>query len=449
MGGVINIITKDPENIEDTNLELGVGSYDTKLMNLSHSFLTDKSSLMFVYDDLNSDGYRDNSLMDRNDIFVKYKYNISNNLLLHISLRYNDTETKFPGAVDVGNSGFKNNIDRNIKITLEQILANKDRVFTIYNNNKDFYSETSFTTDRDILKKGFSLKETNYKFNSHILNYGIDINDNDFDDNLYDSLDDKVLNRSIFLQDRYELSNKSTIISGVRYDDNEKYGDNWSPRLGYIYKINTNLNFNFNAGESYRTPSFLDASGTNDLEPAENKFYDLGLKYNSENCFREISFFRREVENYIFYDKNTFTTLNLDKVTMKGLEVSAQRTLNEFWKIQFNYTYLDAENSFTDKQLIDMPYNKANLKLSYNKNNIKYVLNNTFVGERESVNRFYGMPDVKMDSYFVSDLKISNKLTENTELAVEINNLFDREYQVVDGYPMPGRNFMVNVSTKF
>mgnify|MGYP006310108299 CR=1 FL=1 len=54
-----------------------------------------------------------------------------------------------------------------------------------------------------------------------------------------------------------------------------------------------------------------------------------------------------------------------------------------------------------------------------------------------------------MEAYFVSDLTYIRNLNDKTSLSVEIKNLFDRDYEVVDGYPMPGRNFMVNLSTNF
>lgn len=57
-----------------------------------------------------------------------------------------------------------------------------------------------------------------------------------------------------------------------------------------------------------------------------------------------------------------------------------------------------------------------------------------------------------LDNYTVCDLNFSKniKVTERDyKVKLAVNNLFDQDYQVNDGYPMPGRNFMLNLSTKF
>ena len=82
--------------------------------------------------------------------------------------------------------------------------------------------------------------------------------------------------------------------------------------------------------------------------------------------------------------------------------------------------------------------------MKYKKDNMKYIFNNRFTGERTDYSS-----EEDMDSYFISDLKIIRNVNDDTELKISINNLFDKDYEVVDGYPMPGRNFMVNLSTKF
>jgi len=57
-----------------------------------------------------------------------------------------------------------------------------------------------------------------------------------------------------------------------------------------------------------------------------------------------------------------------------------------------------------------------------------------------------------MPSHFILNTGIKFPLNIREQpfsVNFSINNLFDKDYEVVDGYPMPGRNFMVNLSTKF
>lgn len=462
MGGVINIITKDADEESQTEVEFGLGSFNTQNYILTTNYNFDNSSIFFSYDKLTSDEHRDDpdqkSSLDRDDIFLKYKYNLSKISNVNITYRHNNTESNYPGSDANDDYGSRDDQDENLKISLEQNLENRDRTFIVYNNEREMYDKTRSTwsltgyntTNIDILKRGFTYKETNYHFDNHIINYGFDIIENEVEDNeLLSNNKHENLNKALYIQDKFKINN-NIFVYGVRYDDHDKYGSNFSPKFGYIYEITDNWNFNFNYGESFRAPTFLDlygSGGNENLKAEEGKTFDIGFKYSDSICRREITFFKRDFEQLItyIYNFNTYTGMmeNIDEANIKGLELLTSRKVNENWDVDFAYTYLEARDDSVDGQSLNMPYNQIALNLKYNNNNYKAVLDNRYVDETNS----YG--GGKVDSYFISDLKLSTNLDENKELAFEINNLFDKDYEVVDGYPMPGRNFMVNLSTKF
>ncbi|CCU79290.1 TonB-dependent receptor [Halanaerobium saccharolyticum subsp. saccharolyticum DSM 6643] len=458
MGGVINIITKDADEESQTEVKFGLGSFNTQNYSLTTNYNFEKSSLLFSYDKLTSDEHRDDpdqkSSLDRNDIFLKYKYDLSKESDVNITYRLNNTESNYPGSDSNDDYGSRDDQDENIKISLNQNLENIDRTFLVYNNEREMYDKTRSTwsltgyntTNLDILKRGFTYKETNYHFDNHIINYGFDIIENEVEDNeLLTNNKHDNLNKALYIQDKFRLNN-NIFVFGARYDDHDKYGSNLSPKFGYIYEITDNWNFNFNYGEAYRAPTFLDLygfGGNEDLNVEEGKTFDIGFKYSDSICRREITFFKRDFEQLITYNNDTDVMENIDEADIKGIELLTSRNLYDNWNIDFSYTYLEARDDSVDGQSLNMPYNQIALNIKYNNDNYKSVLNNRYVDETNS----YG--GGKVDSYFISDLKISTSLDENKELAFEINNLFDKDYEVVDGYPMPGRNFMVNLSTKF
>ena len=213
-----------------------------------------------------------------------------------------------------------------------------------------------------------------------------------------------------------------------------------------VYKISENLSFNANAAESFRAPTFLDLygfGGNENLKAEEGKTFDVGFKYSDSVCKREITFFKRKFDNLINYSYDTKLMENIEEADIKGIELLTSRTLYDNWNVNLAYTYLEARDDSGEGQSLNMPYNQIALNIKYDNKNYKTVLDNRYVDETNS----YG--GGKVDSYFISDFKISTNLDDNKELAFEINNLFDKDYEVVEGYPMPGRNFMVNLSTKF
>ncbi|SDG81213.1 TonB-dependent receptor plug domain-containing protein [Halanaerobium congolense] len=467
MGGVINIITKDGEDIEKTNFSVGLGSFDTRKMNFSSGFNTEKANFLISYDDLYSDGHRDQetSETDREDVFLKYKYSLSNNSDLSLSFKYNDSYIEFPGNTLSKSNGVMDDIDRNINLILNQSYQNKDRKISFNMNNKDFHAITydynDYETDTEVKSYGLSYQESRY-FDQHTLGYGIDIINNEvkseinrYDYNLFsyvkDTYDKENMNKALFIQDKYEINSKNILDFGIRYDDHEEFGSELSPKLGYIYKIKDNFNFNFSAAQSYRAPSFYELYGTygnSDLDTEKSNSYDMGFKYETEKGYSEITLFKRDVEDLIVTDYTKSININEDEADISGMEYSLNHELTKQFEFDFNYTYLDAKNS-NDKQLIDMPYHKLNLDVHYKMDKTKISMLNRFVGERNDVQNTPPYKVVKSSSYFVSDLRISNNLTKNIRLSLEINNLFDKEYEVINDYPMPGRNFMVNLSTKF
>jgi len=459
MGGVINIVTQDADQENKTEIDLGLGSYNTQNYILTTNYNFDNSSIFISYDKLSSDDHRDDpdqeSALDRNDLFLKYKYNLSKKTTFNFSYRYNNVESNYPGSDANDDYGFRDDQDKNIKISLNQNLDNRDRTFLLYSNNREMYDRTRSTwsltgynlTDIDILKRGFNYKETNYYFDNHTLIYGFEIVENEVKDNQLETNNKHSnLNKSLYIQDKFRVNN-NIFVYGGRYDDHEEYGSNLSPKFGYIYQINNNWNFNFNYGESYRAPTFLDlytGFGSNEnLKVEEGKTFDLGFKYSDSICSREITFFKRNFEQLINYNSDTFMMENIDEAEIKGIELLTSRKIDDNWSVDFAYTYLEARDDSVDGQSLNMPYNQIALNTKYSGKNYKVVLDNRYVGETNS----YGGETV--ESYFLSDLRLSTNLSKNKELSVEINNLFDKDYEVVDGYPMPGRNFMVNLSTNF
>lgn len=460
MGGVINIITKEAKDIKKTNLKLESGSFDTQKYNLSHSFVNGNNSFILIYDKLSSDGHREKSSIEREDLFLKYNYQISQYSDLILSFKNNESETDYPGQDEdylsdqyiadpnkfISSNGSTEDSDQNINLTFKQNLENKDRKISVYNNDRTL-EDLKYNSTTDINKKGFSVIQTNY-FDKHTLSYGLDLIENGVETANYN---ENNLNKAIFIQNKYRYNKKTIFNLGARYDDHEEYGSEFSPRLGMVYKISENLSFNANAAESFRAPTFLNLyypnSGNRDLEPEKARSYDFGFKYNSSLGIGALNFFRREIEDLIVYvptgpfsgiNKNTNSSIR------KGMEISLGKEVLENLKINFNYTYLDSKNENSSEQIADMPYHKFGLNMKYKKGNMKYIFNNRFTGERTDY-----ISEEDMDSYFISDLKIIKNVNDDTELKISINNLFDKDYEVVDGYPMPGRNYMLSIGTKF
>ncbi|RLB65880.1 MAG: hypothetical protein DRH08_07395 [Deltaproteobacteria bacterium] len=57
---------------------------------------------------------------------------------------------------------------------------------------------------------------------------------------------------------------------------------------------------------------------------------------------------------------------------------------------------------------------------------------------------------VETGGFTVVDLSLSQQLFDSRcTLSASVDNLFDKDYSYVEGYPMPERNYQVNLSYRF
>jgi len=126
--------------------------------------------------------------------------------------------------------------------------------------------------DRSIITNVFGMKgkqsswysEIAYskKTNAHNLVTGINFNGENFTKKLPDSSalpNDNISTIGAFIQDDWKLSQQLTLQSGLRVDQNSKYGNFVLPRLSIMYKANNKVTMRIGGGAGYKTPSIFNS----------------------------------------------------------------------------------------------------------------------------------------------------------------------------------------------
>lgn len=453
MGGVINIITKDIGLDPETKVSASYGSYNNLIYSLSHSERIGDLGIRISYKDKNSDGLVDGEKLDQEIFHTKLKYDLNNYSDLTFSFENNDSKKSHFGFGAIND---QDDFLQNLQLKWTQEKENYKTTVDVYNN----YQERIYPSDNskhEKYQRGINFNNTNF-FENHTLNYGLEFKENEVKStNLIDN-EKTNLNKALFIKDNWNYNQKLDFIFAARYDDHEEYGSNLSPQIAVNYKLNNNYITYLSYAEAFKAPTFDDLYGyypsiygdylgNQDLEPEESKNYEIGLKFEKERYQGSIAYFERNVNNLInsyYYDtiKGINTAKNIEGTSeIQGIELDLESSLTEKLISNLNYTYLDARNN--DGERIDYnPYHNAKLKLAYNlteKSNIS-LSGNLLAGRKDR------------PSHFVLDTGIKLPLNikeQNFNVNFSINNILDKEYEVADGYPMPGRNFMLNLSTKF
>ena len=240
-----------------------------------------------------------------------------------------------------------------------------------------------------------------------------------------------------------------------------------SVSLGYKLSNSPNLRLRFLYKDIFRMPTFNDLYytfvGYNNLKPEYAKQYNIGLTgYHHFGFIEYISFktdfFYNRVKDKIVTipTKNLiiWSTQNIGLVNIKGLEWQAQMQTAPIMGLRYsvtcNYTYQEAtdvtdKNSATYNQQIPyIPFETfttlgtvayKSFSLSYNTlfNGYRFVL-----GENIYTNI--------IPSWWTSDISaLYNFKIEDSSLKIkgEINNIFNKQYEVIQSFPMPGRSYAI------
>lgn len=280
------------------------------------------------------------------------------------------------------------------------------------------------------------------------------------------------------------LNERLTLSGGLRYDRYEveminpagKTADDThlTPNLGLSFLLTDYLKLRIGYSQAFVMPSADHMAadyttwgktyvGNPDLSPETSVTYEGGVDIFYQSLSGSLTCFSTD-----FKDKIESITRangdqswdNLGKAKISGFEGNMGVDIGQFlgWGFEIKpyvgFTYLtNYEDETTGKDLLETSNMTASYGISVSDlNGFTARLNFAYYGEKTITDYESGWPyqDITVDGFTVADLTLSkvlfstvNKggLTVNTG----INNVFDREYEYVKGYPMPGRNFYVGL----
>jgi len=181
---------------------------------------------------------------------------------------------------------------------------------------------------------------------------------------------------SATLQDEWVLfARKLSLIPVLRVTHTDDFGTRISPKLGIICRPLWWLALKGNVESSYRPPNFSELyypdqgyiKGNPELTPEEALNWDIGVGCAFDRLFAEVIYFRRDVENLIYWlQAGPYTIMPQDTgpADFEGVEVTIESQPLRFVNISANYTFLQAISDATGEQLAGNPVHTANGSLS-------------------------------------------------------------------------------------
>ena len=393
VGGLINIITKNPKNAPsfstdvfrnnwgETNVDLGLKTNVGK----TASLLTGINYFNYSNPiDNNKDNFTDVTLQDRISVFQKWNFNRKSNKLFSMAGRffYEDRwggemqwEKKYRGGNEVyGESIYTKRWELLGAYELpvaEKILFSFS--YTDHDQNS-VYGDIPYLAKQRI---GFGQLTLDKKINHHDILLGTALRYQFYDDNTTATIHEDInWIPSFFVQNEIQLTEKHKLLLGARYDYNSNHGSIFTPRLAYKWKINDSNILRFNAGTGFRivnlfTEEHAALTGSRDVivleELKPERSYNANLnhlkKFYSKNgnfIGLETTAWYTRFSNSIVpdYDTNPNQIIykNLDGYAVtKGISTNVDMVFNTGLKVILGATYMNVtktENKLTMQQIL-------------------------------------------------------------------------------------------------
>jgi len=311
VGGLINIITKNPTNAPVFSADYFTTSYFESNLDLGMKFNAGKKAISllgvnyFNYDqiiDKDKDNFTDVTLSERISIFNKWSFKRNNNRLFTIAARgmYEDRwggdirwEKKYRGGDEIyGESIYtkRGELIGSYQLPFEEKLMLSFSGNVHYQDSR--YGTTSYIANQKI---GFLQLTWDKKIGRNDLLAGIANRYTYYDDNTPATKEaESTWLPGIFVQDEITFSQKSQILLGMRYDYNSIHGSIFTPRVAYRFKANENTIFRLNAGTGFRvvnlfTEDHAALTGSRDVVIANNLNSEQSVNVNL-NYIQKINF---------------------------------------------------------------------------------------------------------------------------------------------------------------
>ena len=437
---------------------------------------------------------RENSDYNTQSFDADVTYSENDKVMLKLFANYTHFERGVPG-IDIGYAtGTARQIDKNIFAggsffrRISGVLSMKSTIG--YRNALQKYFDPAtfgFSTPINSFYRLHNISASNVFSYSAKENFsfdaGAEVSFNDISSNETD--EGSQVQAAVFWAGKYEKQfNNSmafTLYPTLRYDHFSNINDKnvVTGKLGINIKPipGAELHFKSSFGNNFSAPTFNELYwkdiGNPDLKPERSLSFDAGIYYRlnlmAENEL-EISYYNINTSDRILWTPESaaiWKPINVGKVKSEGVDISLRSVFTISNRLtsqtSINYTFGSALKKNQDypgdpsynKQLIYLPKEmvKASIMLNYLTTSkfIKFVSFSLFYNF--STRRYTNFENTEFNPrYDVLDGNIGLGFQQgDVEFGLKFiaNNIFNESYSVLPGYPMPLRNFKMELNIKY
>ncbi|MBP8203314.1 MAG: TonB-dependent receptor [Pseudomonas sp.] len=290
--------------------------------------------------------------------------------------------------------------------------------------------------------------------------------------------DYRDLTRSVAIEDLLDLSSDWRLRLGVSHEEREARevyfwpsgttrANNWLAELSH--DLSDTVEAFTSLAHKTRLPTIKDrysarlgtALPNPSLKPEVARHVELGLRGKPwADASGEAALFYSDIHDLIQNatvnneacgGKTCNQAQNIGRARHRGVELSLQQALGQYWQLGGAYTYLDRDN-LDDRNipLTDSPAHKLFAHVSWLPSE-RWEVQVSVEAERGREISAVAAPSRYAQSSGFNTVGSKAVWKPRTDLALEagVSNLGNKNYELSDGYPMPGRTWFTNASFNF
>ncbi len=306
-------------------------------------------------------------------------------------------------------------------------------------------------------------------------------NDKNFTTTLKAPIDNATdISHGLYLHQEYKVNFAKpeitiSISPSIRYDEMElrsgnltRFEHQWSPSFTLFSSVGkeNKIYLKTSISKSFRVPTFSDlfyqdvrVEGKPDLLPEKSLNREIGIGWDINffgNLKGEINFYNYSIDDMIVWKLGSFEVFrpfnNDAEITGQTYSLNYQLPKNNF-AFFVSYTHLAPldknDNKTTHNKIIPYrPQHSVKSKINFGYKNFNGIINFRFVG-----NRFVTVSNtVVLPYYYALDIALLQELSitqVKTILKLSVNNITNELYEVIRGYPVPGREFRLGITLSY
>jgi vitamin B12 transporter len=462
-GGVINVATAPPGEGLSGAVNAEGGRYGTRQIGGSIAGGSKKVEVSLFATDFETDGFnakdtdttlRDDDGYDNTTFHGRLRWNITDQLGLEVIGRDVEGENEYDGCNTVNDFIPTDDCVGNYEQQAYRVATDYEigrfghELSYNYSDNQsrdDYAGERGYSAEGKIETIGYVGTLTASESMSFV--YGAELRNEYIDDGSTDSDRDQ---EGYFLEYQGGFNDSLFVTAGLRYDDNDDFGDYTSYRASAAYLIDLasgELKFKGTYGTGFRAPSLYEIAyngGAFSFPPAsdvnlgeeESEGYDIGVVYaGASGLYLEANYFDQTINDEIYFDLDNFSGYlqgNGDSQS-NGVELIAESPLPLNFSVAANYTYNDTETADGDTR-IRRPEHLANLGLNWSGLNDQLILGLNVRLSRDALSS----RGAELDDYEVLDFNASYEILDGLRVYGRVENLLNEDYQEVASYKTSG-----------